>query len=77
MTGKLDDKTKEFVGIAAAVVGHCQPCFIYHQKAALALGVTKEEIAAAIEMAQAVRQAGIRHVDEFVTRRQANMESDT
>jgi AhpD family alkylhydroperoxidase len=26
----LDPKTKEFIGIAAAVAGLCQPCFDYH-----------------------------------------------
>lgn len=65
----LDPKTKELVGIAAAVAGHCQPCFAYHYREALNLGVIVEEIQAAVELARAVRSAGDRHLDEFVTRR--------
>lgn len=69
MADVLDPKTKELVGVAAAVAGHCQPCFEYHFKVALNSGVTVEEIQAAVELARAVRGAGDRHMDEFVTRR--------
>lgn len=69
MAEGLDPKTKELVGIAAAVAGHCQPCFAYHYKEALNLGATREEIQGAVELARAVRSAGDRHMDEFVTRR--------
>jgi AhpD family alkylhydroperoxidase len=69
MAEALGPKTKELVGIAAAVAGHCQPCFAYHYKEALNLGATVEEIQGAVEIARAVRSAGDRHMDEFVTRR--------
>lgn len=69
MAEALDPKTKELVGIAAAVAGHCQPCFVYHHKTALQFGVTAEEIREAVELARAVRGAGDRHMDEFVVRR--------
>ena len=68
MVEALDPKTKELAGIAAAVAGHCQPCFAYHYKEALSLGVPVEAIRAAVELARAVRSAGDRHMDEFVTR---------
>lgn len=71
MTDALDPKVKELVGVAAAVAGHCQPCFAYHYKEALNLGATVEEIQGAVELARAVRGAGDRHMDEFVTRRMA------
>ena len=66
----MDQKTKELVGIAAAVAGHCQKCFDYHLGEAGKLGVTKEDVAEAVELAQAIRQAGAKSMDEFVARKQ-------
>lgn len=68
----LDLKTKELIGIAAAVAGHCQPCFAYHYREALHAGVSTEAIQAAVELARAVRGAGDRHMDEFVARRMSD-----
>jgi len=68
MPETVDRVTKELAGIAAAVAGHCQPCFAYHFKEALALGAAMEAIEAIVEMGQAVRAAGDRHMDEFVSR---------
>ncbi|MFN2238912.1 MAG: carboxymuconolactone decarboxylase family protein [Thermoanaerobaculia bacterium] len=66
MAEDLDRRTTELVGIAAAVAGHCQPCFDYHYATALEAGVTREEIQAAVKLARAVRAAGDRHMDEHV-----------
>lgn len=62
----LDPKTKELVGIAAAVAGLCQPCFEYHFEEAQKLGITLEEIRATIRLAQSIRQAGKSNMDKFV-----------
>lgn len=62
----LDPKTKEFIGIAAAVAGHCQPCFDYHFLEAKKLDITLEEIKATIEIAQKVRQAGNSNMDKYI-----------
>lgn len=62
----LDPKTKEFIGIAAAVAGHCQPCFDYHFIEARKLGTTLEEIKATIKIAQAVKQAGNSNMDKYI-----------
>jgi len=62
----LDPKTKEFIGIAAAVAGHCQPCFDFHSAKAKELGITLEEIKAAVKIAQAVRQAGNDNIDKYI-----------
>ena len=35
----MDAKTKELVGIAAAVAGHCQKCFAYHYNEAKKLAI--------------------------------------
>jgi AhpD family alkylhydroperoxidase len=62
----LDPKTREFIGIAAAVAGLCQPCFDYHFAEAQKLGITLEEIRATVRFAQSVRQAGKGNMDKFV-----------
>lgn len=62
----LDPKTKEFIGIAAAVAGHCQPCFDYHFAEAKKLGITLEEVKATVKIAQAVRQAGDSNMDKYI-----------
>ncbi len=74
MAEALDPKTKELVGIAAAVAGHCQPCFAYHYKEATRLGVSEEVIRAAVDLARSVRQAGDKHMDEFAARHMAGIE---
>lgn len=71
MAEALDPRTTELVGIAAAIAGHCQPCFDFHYKKALELGVSPEEIRAAVTLARAVRAAGDRHLDEHANRRMA------
>jgi len=71
MAAQMDPKTTELVGIAAAVAGHCQPCFAYHYREAVRLGVSVEEIQAAVELARAVRGSGDRHMDEFAMRQMA------
>lgn len=68
MTEHLDARTMELVGIAAAVAGHCQPCFDYHYGKALEAGATRQEIEAAVKLARAVRAAGDRHMDEHVVK---------
>ena len=62
----LDPKTKEFIGIAAAVAGHCRPCFDYHFIEARKLGITLEEVKATVKIAQAVRQAGNSNMDKYI-----------
>jgi AhpD family alkylhydroperoxidase len=64
--GVLDPKISEFVGIAAAVAGHCQPCFDYHFGKAKELGITLEEIKATVKIAQAVRRAGNSNMDKYI-----------
>ncbi len=72
MPTELDPVTKELAAIAAAVAGHCAPCFSYHFHQASALGIPPETIQAVVSLAQAIRQAGDRHIDEFVARRLAD-----
>ena len=50
----LDAKTKELIIIAVSAVNGCTYCLDAHRSAALAAGVTDDEITAAIEVAAAI-----------------------
>lgn len=69
MHDPLDPRTRELVGIAASIAGHCQPCFAYHYAKALELGLAAEAIRAAMHLARAVRESGDKHMDAFATNR--------
>ncbi len=50
----LDAKTKELIIIAVSAVNGCTYCLDAHRSAALAGGVTDDEITAAVEVAAAI-----------------------
>ncbi len=50
----LDPKTKELIIIAVSAVNGCTYCLDAHRSAALAAGVTDDEIVAAVEVAAAI-----------------------
>ena len=64
----MDLKAKELAGIAAAIVAHCQKCFIYHYYEAKRLGVKKNDIKEVMKIARSIRSAGDESMDEFVNR---------
>ncbi len=47
----LNAKTKELIALALSVAAHCIPCITAHVGAAIRAGVTREEVAEAIEIA--------------------------
>ncbi len=49
--GALSKKTKEFIGLALGIAGHCDGCIGFHTQALLELGATREEIIEVIGMA--------------------------
>jgi AhpD family alkylhydroperoxidase len=65
MSENLDERTKELVGIAASVAGHCRPCFLYHFKQAKKLGVSLEDIQEVVEFAGSISAAGDKGMNEF------------
>jgi AhpD family alkylhydroperoxidase len=69
LPGGLNPICRELVGIAAAVAGQCRPCFIYHYNEALDLGIPFEAIEETVHLARSVRQAGQKHMEEFVRQR--------
>lgn len=66
MSKKINERTKELVGIAASVAGHCRPCFLYHFKQAKKMGVSLEDIQEVIEFARNISAAGDKGMNEFI-----------
>lgn len=52
----------ELVAIGAAIAANCEPCFKYHYARAQKLGVSSLDIARAVAMAQAVKEAPARAI---------------
>jgi AhpD family alkylhydroperoxidase len=55
----------ELVAIGAAIGSNCEPCFKYHYNLARKLGVSKEDIAKAVEMADFVKRAPAQSILEL------------
>ncbi len=52
----------ELVAIGAAIASNCEPCFKFHFHRARKLGVSREDMLAAVKMAQNVKEAPARAV---------------
>ena len=65
----MDPKTQELVALAAAVAGKCQPCFAHHVNRARELGIGKNLIHEAVQLARKIRASGDKHMDDFAKRR--------
>ena len=46
--GVLDSKTKELIALALGVAARCDGCIVFHVRAAVKYGATREEIAEAL-----------------------------
>jgi AhpD family alkylhydroperoxidase len=49
------NEVAELVAIGAAIASNCEPCFTFHYAAARKLGVSREDMASAVTMAQGVK----------------------
>ena len=58
----------ELVALGAAIAANCEPCFKYHYNAAQKLGVSAQDMANAVSMAQKVKQAPAKAVLELAER---------
>ena len=58
----FSEKVKELVALGAAIGSNCEPCFKYHFAAARKLGVSKEDIRLAVDMAEAVKESPARSI---------------
>jgi len=50
-TGTLDHKTKELIALGIAIAIRCEGCLLFHTRALLKQGCTREEFATAITVA--------------------------
>jgi AhpD family alkylhydroperoxidase len=65
----MDEKTREFIGVAASIAGHCRPCFLYHFKHAKALNIPKKDLEETIAFAKSIGEAENKGIYEWVERR--------
>jgi len=49
--GNIDKRAKKLIAVALSIAVRCRPCVVSHMKAALAMGITKEEIDEAADLA--------------------------
>jgi len=61
----MDEKTKELIAVGAAVAGNCIPCLDWHYKKCIELGIPKDEIKEAIELAKIVKNVPIKKINEL------------
>ncbi len=56
-SGVLTPAVAELVAIGAAIAANCEPCFKYHYSQARKLGVSHQEVAEAVALADRVKRA--------------------
>lgn len=61
----ITEQVKELIAIGASVGAHCQPCLTYHVGKAMELGLTREDVAAAIAMGHQVEKGSMMAMKEF------------
>ena len=64
----MDEKTRELIGIAASIAGHCKPCFLYHFKQAKTLHISPKDLEETIEFVKNIGEAGDKGMHEWVKR---------
>lgn len=64
-TSLFSDAIAELVAIGAAIASNCEPCFRFHYDRAKKLGVSKEDMARAVAVAQSVKEAPARSIIEL------------
>jgi AhpD family alkylhydroperoxidase len=69
----MDEKTRELIGVAASIAGHCRPCFLYHFKQAKALNIPMRDLEETIEFGKSIGDAGNKGMYEWV-QKQMKME---
>jgi AhpD family alkylhydroperoxidase len=67
-SGGLDAVSAELVAIGAAIGANCEPCFKYHYNEARRLGVGSETMAAAVRVAQTVKDTPARSISDLAAK---------
>jgi AhpD family alkylhydroperoxidase len=61
----LNKKIEEMIALGAAYAVNCQPCMEVHRQKAIEAGLTNEEMAAAIKVAEAVKTGAHKKTMQF------------
>lgn len=61
----MDERTKELIAIGASVGAHCQPCLTYHVEKAREMGISEEDIRAAIDTGHMVEKGAMSAMRKF------------
>ncbi|HEY6008888.1 MAG TPA: carboxymuconolactone decarboxylase family protein [Geobacteraceae bacterium] len=64
----MNEPVKALVALGAAIASNCEPCFKYHYDKACVLGVSREDMREAVEVALKVKAAPHRKVVETAER---------
>lgn len=64
----VTEAVAELVAIGASIASNCEPCFRFHFDKARKLGVSKEDMLRAVDVAQAVKETPARAVLELAER---------
>lgn len=62
----MNEDTIKLVALGASAAVNCRPCLEHHMTEARRLGLTEEDIAAAIEVGMGVNQGAARQTQQFV-----------
>jgi AhpD family alkylhydroperoxidase len=61
----MDDRMKQLIAVGASVGANCHPCLEYNVGKALELGIDRDEIMKAVDVAKAVRQGASSSMDKL------------
>ncbi len=57
-----DERVAELIALGAAVAAHCEPCFRYHHRRAVELGIASEDMIQAVNVALRVSEQATNNV---------------
>lgn len=61
----MNEQTKELIAIGASIAAHCHPCLKYHYAKAREIGVSVDDISAAIDVGHQVESGAGKAMREF------------
>lgn len=64
----VNEAVAELIAIGASIASNCEPCFRYHYDKARKLGVSKEDMALAVAIAQGVKETPAKSILDLADR---------
>jgi len=61
----MNKKIEEMIALGVAYAVNCQPCMEYHKQRAIEAGLTKEEMQAAIQVAESVKMGAYKKTKQI------------